>query len=409
MAMDQKAYDAIFIGGGAASFFAALRLASLRPEWNIILLEKGKTCLEKVRISGGGRCNVTNKIEDPKALAAHYPRGQKALVGPFHQFSSFDTKQWFQSRGVQLKTEEDGRVFPVSDSSSTIIECLFREAQKYGLKIQYQSNVQSIAQVGDNWQVSDQRQTYIAPKLFLGSGSNPRMWRLLDQLGVACIPEVPSLFTFNTKDSLLKGLAGISVASVRVSIPGIKMEAQGPLLITHWGLSGPGILRLSAWGARHLAAINYQFEMVIQWLTVDQASEFIQKCRAEQPKKHLSNTPPATIPTRLWHAMLRQGGIDDALKWADATKKVLQSLESILCHYTLSINGKSTFKEEFVTAGGVDLHAVNLKHFNLKAYPNIYLAGEILDIDGITGGFNFQAAWTGGWIAGTSMAAIEVG
>ncbi len=402
----KNTYDAAFIGGGAASFFAAIQYADLIPQARCVILEKGKNILNKVRISGGGRCNVTNTISLPADLIKNYPRGEKELLGPFHQFSSQDTVEWFESRGVKLKTEADGRIFPVSDSSSSIIECLMNEVRKKDIAIVTGENITDISFSDEKrWELKGSNQNFSSKLLFLGSGSSPAMWKMLQsQLGLKIIPPVPSLFTFNIKDSRIKGLAGISLKTAEVSIRDSKLKSYGPLLITHWGMSGPAILKLSAWGARELAEKKYQFEIAVNWIADFLPQEFITGNRKRHPAALVINHKPEEIPSRLWKSLFHHSGIDEKKKWADLNKTEMLKLEQMLCESIFKVNGKSTFKEEFVTAGGIDLKEVDLRKFSLKKHSTLFLAGEVLNIDAITGGFNFQAAWTGGWIAGTNMA-----
>jgi predicted Rossmann fold flavoprotein len=398
-------YNVIFAGGGAASFFAALRLASLLPSARIAILEKGKEILQKVRISGGGRCNVTNVITDPKELSAQYPRGYRELLGPFYSFSSKDTVEWFGQRGVRIKAETDGRMFPETDDSTTIIDCLLREAKRFGIEIIKSENLLSIKKRSVLWwELKTHFHTYDCQLLFIGTGSNPRIWEMLKSLGLHIIEPVPSLFTFNIKHPLLRNLAGISLPDVSVLVAGTKLSSSGPILITHWGLSGPAILRLSAWGALELAALNYSFEIVVDWLPgLDSVAEF-RLYRQQQAKKQVSTLAPGKLPSRFWRSILEWTGISVDTRWADLNKEQLNDLVQCIHSCSLPVKGKSTFKEEFVTAGGVALKEIDFKQFCSRKYPDLFMAGEVLNIDGITGGFNFQAAWTGGWIAGTAMA-----
>ena len=397
-------YEAIFVGGGAASFFAAIRLAELVPGIQCVILEKGKTVLNKVRISGGGRCNVTNAITDPRELSENYPRGQKSLIGPFHRFSSRDTVEWFTSRGVEMKTESDGRIFPVSDKSQSIIDCLMREVKKYGIAVKTGENVKKIRRLDDNsWDLQASGNHYRCKQLFLGSGSSPAMWAVLSELGLPVVKPHPSLFTFNIRDPRIKGLQGISLPEVELEISGTPLKSKGPLLITHWGLSGPAILKLSAWGARQLAEMNYSFELVVKWVNAETALKLIEDSRNMHPSEKVNKKPFAVFPVRLWKSMVDYLEISEETRWADLRKKQMNAIVEQLTNCKLRVNGKSTFKEEFVTAGGVNLKAVDLREFRSKDFPNLFLAGEVLNIDAITGGFNFQAAWTGGWIAGSSM------
>jgi predicted Rossmann fold flavoprotein len=395
-----KQYDIIIVGGGAAGFFTAITLAEDHPKLRIAILERGKEVLTKVRISGGGRCNVTHACFDPKELVKYYPRGEKELRGPFHTFATGDTIDWFEKHGVELKTEEDGRMFPVSDSSQTIIDCFLDAVKKCKIDVLTAQSVQSVFRSGNTWKIDTQHEQYAAEKLVFASGSNPKIWELLGQFGHTIVSPLPSLFTFNIKDARIKELPGVS-ARVSVEVDGTKLHSQGPLLITHWGMSGPAILKLSAWGARILGEKNYRFSISINWLdtiATDEAETELRGLKTRQPKKTVSGKSPFEIPNRLWDSLVLAAGITAELKWADLNKTQLSQLSQQLTKARFSVNGKSTFKEEFVTAGGIDLREVNFKTMESKLQPNLYFAGEILNIDAITGGFNFQNAWTGAYI-----------
>jgi predicted Rossmann fold flavoprotein len=400
----------VIVGGGAAGFFAAITCAELRPDAEVLLLERGKSVLEKVRISGGGRCNVTHHCFDPRLLVQHYPRGSRELLGPFMQFGPTEAVRWFEQRGVTLKTEADGRMFPVTDDSGTIVRCLTEAARRAGVQVRTGARVDQITPApAHGWQIQVQgfSTPLLADRLMLATGSAPAVWDLLANLGHQIVPPVPSLFTFNTRDTRFRDLSGISVPQAQLHIPGAKLEAAGPLLITHWGLSGPAILRLSAWGARLLAEKNYQFELLINWTgtaTPDELMAFFQEQKQSAGKKSIQSNPQYGLPARLWQQLCQAAGVSEPLRWADADKKTLQAMAGQLGAGRFSIHGKSTFKEEFVTAGGVSLKEINFKNFESKLFPGLFMAGEVLDIDAITGGFNFQAAWTGGWLAGRAMA-----
>ncbi len=404
----QNRTDILIIGGGAAGFFAAIRTAELKPGARIILLEKGKEVLRKVKISGGGRCNVTHACWEPKELSTYYPRGQKELVGPFHQFACGDTMEWFESRGVPLKIEKDGRVFPQSNKSQSIIDCLVKEVEKYGIEILTRQDVTKIdppANPGKLWTVKTRKnEIYHAGRVMVASGSSNRMWNLLSDLGHRIVPPVPSLFTFNIVDERLAEIPGIAMPAAAVKVADSKLESVGPLLVTHWGLSGPAVLKLSAWGARALAEKKYDFNLIVNWLgdSVDVKNELESKKR-DWAKRLVAAKPILGLPNRLWQKLIRAAEIGKE-NWADLNKKQLQQLLTELTAAVYPVKGKSTFKEEFVTAGGVDLKEINFKRFESKLFPGLFFAGEVLNIDAITGGFNFQAAWTGGWIAGTAMA-----
>ncbi|MDN3678109.1 NAD(P)/FAD-dependent oxidoreductase [Flavobacterium paronense] len=393
-------FDIIIVGGGAAGFFTAINIVEKNPKLKVAILERGKTVLEKVRISGGGRCNVTHACFVPNDLVKFYPRGEKELRGPFHQFCSGDTIEWFEKHGVELKIEEDGRMFPTSDSSQTIIDCFLLATQKLGIQILTGQSVQSIFKATDYWKVETNHETFACQKLIMTTGSNPKIWDMLTELGHTIVAPVPSLFTFNIKDNRIKDLMGLS-AFAKVKVKNSKLEASGPLLITHWGMSGPGILRLSAWGARELFDKNYQFTLQVNWLNevaFEEAIDTLKELKQEHAKKAVSKKSPFEFPNRLWESLVLASGIESETKWADLSKKQLTDLTNQLTNGEFQVNGKSTFKEEFVTAGGIDLKEINFKTMESKLHENLFFAGEIVNIDAITGGFNFQNAWTSGYI-----------
>ncbi|MFT5891098.1 MAG: putative Rossmann fold flavoprotein [Dokdonia sp.] len=396
----------IIIGGGAAGFFTAINSASKCPDASILILERGKEVLTKVRISGGGRCNVTHAEFIPKELSKNYPRGEKELLGPFHTFMTGDTITWFEERGVALKIEEDGRMFPVSDSSSTIIDCFLKETDQLGIDVYKNHSVQKIHKEEHRWFLKTSQSDFTCDTLIIATGSNPKVWKLLESLGHTITQAVPSLFTFNSKDARIKDLMGLS-KEASVEIVGTKLRSEGPLLITHWGLSGPGILKLSAWGARELAAIQYNFTIKVNWLldqSVDDAMEELMTYKHKFAKQSPHTYAQFDLPKRFWQNLLIASGIAEGAKWADLTKNQLLSLSKELTCGLYEIKGKSTFKEEFVTAGGVNLKEVNFKTFESKVQQDLYLAGEVLNIDAITGGFNFQNAWTGGYMIAEAIA-----
>lgn len=400
-----KHYDILIVGGGAAGFFSAINIAEKNPNLKIAILERGKEVLTKVRISGGGRCNVTHNCFDVSELVKFYPRGEKELRGPFSVFSPKDTIAWFEKHKVKLKTEADNRMFPITDSSQTIIDCFLENAQKLKIDILTSQSVQSVSKVDNNWELETQNQRYSCEYLIFTTGSNSKIWELLSKLGHKIISPVPSLFTFNIKDIRLKDLMGLSTnASVKINQS--KLEESGALLITHWGLSGPAILKLSAWGARELFDKNYQFRISVNWLdflSFDQCIEELKKIKTSEPKKFVRNRKAFEIPTRLWEKLVTASEIPDSLKWADVNKKQLNNLANQLTNCQFQVNGKSTFKEEFVTAGGVDLKEINFKTMESKLHKNLFFAGEILNVDALTGGFNFQNAWSGGYIIAQSI------
>jgi predicted Rossmann fold flavoprotein len=402
-------YDILVIGGGAAGFFTAINAAEMNPSKRIGLLERGKDVLTKVKISGGGRCNVTHAQYDPRELSKNYPRGEKELLGPFHSFMTGDTVAWFESKGVQLKTESDGRMFPASDSSQTIIDCFVAETERLSIDVLLNNSVKSISKLGETWSIETTVQVLEANVLVAATGSNPKIWKLMEQLGHTIVPPVPSLFTFNIKDSRILDLPGVSTpASIKVlnEKGKVELESEGPLLITHWGMSGPAILKLSAWGARILAPRAYQFTIIINWLpelSEDEVLEALLVNKGEFSKQTVLKYAQFGLPKRLWRNVVKAVGIDASETWADITKRKLQNLAQQLTASYFEVNGKSTFKEEFVTAGGVDLKEVNFKTFESKKCPGLYFAGEILNIDAITGGFNFQNAWTGAFMVAQAI------
>jgi hypothetical protein len=408
-------FDIIIVGGGAAGFFTAINIVEKNPKLRVAILERGKEVLSKVRISGGGRCNVTHACFEPNELVKFYPRGEKELRGPFHQFCSGDTIEWFEKHGVELKIEDDGRMFPVSNSSQTIIDCFLKATQKLGISVLTGQSVQSIFRKNGFWKVETQSENYLAEKVILATGSNPKIWEMLQTFGHAIVSPVPSLFTFNIKDSRIKDLPGVS-SVVSVKVKDTKLSATGPLLITHWGMSGPAILKLSAWGARILHDKNYQFTIYVNWLNdvdTEDAETILKELKQEHAKKAVSKKSPfdlpngqfavARVPNRLWESLVLASGIEVETKWADLSKSQLQNLADKLTNAAFQVNGKSTFKEEFVTAGGIDLKEINFKTMESKLHKNLYFAGEIVNIDAITGGFNFQNAWTSGFIVASAI------
>ena len=398
-------FDIIIVGGGAAGFFTAINIVEKNPKVKVAILERGKEVLTKVRVSGGGRCNVTHACFEPNELVKYYPRGEKELRGPFHQFSSGDTIEWFRKHGVELKVEEDGRIFPVSNSSQTIIDCFLQATQKLGITVLTSQSVQSIFKKDAFWKIETQNENYIAEKLILATGSNPKIWEMLQTFGHAIVNPVPSLFTFNIKDARIKELPGVS-AHVSVKVKDTKLASTGPLLITHWGMSGPAILKLSAWGARILFEKNYQFTIFVNWLndiTTAEVEKILRDLKQEHAKKAVSKKSPFDFPNRLWESLVLASGIETETKWADLSKILLQNLALQLTNSSFQVNGKSTFKEEFVTAGGIDLKEINFKTMESKLHEKLYFAGEIVNIDAITGGFNFQNAWTSGYVLANSL------
>lgn len=398
-------FDITIVGGGAAGFFSAINIVEKNPKLKVAILERGNEVLSKVRVSGGGRCNVAHACFEPNELVKFYPRGEKELRGPFHQFCSGNTIEWFSNHGVELKIEEDGRIFPVSNSSQTIIDCFLQATQKLGITVVTGQRVQSIFKKDPFWKIETQNENYISEKLILATGSNPKIWEMLQTFGHAIVNPVPSLFTFNIKDARIKELPGIS-AQVSIKVKDSKLTSTGYLLITHWGMSGPAILKLSAWGARILSEKNYRFTIFINWLndiTTEDAEKILKELKQEQAKKIVSKKSPFNFPNRLWESLVLASNIEIETKWTNLSKIQLQSLATQLTNSSFQVNGKSTFKEEFVTAGGIDLKEINFKTMESKLHKNLYFAGEIVNIDAITGGFNFQNAWTSGFILANAI------
>lgn len=400
----------VIIGGGAAGFFAAIACAEANRDAQVIILEKMAHFLSKVRISGGGRCNVTNRTTEPKELSHNYPRGSSALVGPFHKFTSRDTVEWFEARGVQLKVEADGRIFPTTDSSQTVIDCLMEAARRAGIELRANCGVQSAKRLADGFELKlATGEAMRCDELMLATGGcrTPAAGQLAVDLGHTLEAPVPSLFTFHVDVPWLRALAGVSVPLVQVGVPAAKLKEQGPLLVTHAGLSGPAILRLSAWGARALHNMGYKFALQVNWLPQLNAESLAQQLevqRKNSPSRLVVNSPIAPLAARLWEALVLAAQIPRETRWADLSSAARHQLIQQLTRMELPVSGKSLNADEFVTCGGVRLSEVNFKTMESKICPGLYFGGEILDIDGITGGFNFQSAWTTGWLAGNAMA-----
>jgi predicted Rossmann fold flavoprotein len=407
--------NVIVIGGGAAGFFGAIACAEANPQLKVTLIEAGNKPLAKVRISGGGRCNVTHDCFEPARLVANYPRGGKALRGAFSCFQPQDTVQWYESRGVKLKTEADGRMFPITDSSETIIKCLMQAADQAGVELRTGVGVKTVKQYQDErqqnyFQVELKNERVMkCDRLLIATGSNPLGYRWAKNLGHKIEPTVPSLFTFNLRDSRLQGLAGVSVsnAQVKLGTGKNKLEQTGALLITHWGVSGPAILKLSAWGARSLFDFKYNSPLQINWLpefNQEDLNQLLISLKQTNPQKKIINYCPVELPKRLWQSLINYVEINPNKVWSEISKKELNKLVAEIVQGQYEIKGKGVFKDEFVTCGGVSLKEVNFKTMESKKCPGLYFAGEILDIDGVTGGFNFQSAWTTSWLAGQAIA-----
>ena len=401
--------DVIIIGGGAAGFFSAINIAILNPKLNILILERGKEGLQKVKISGGGRCNVTHGQFIPSELTINYPRGEKELLGPFHQFMTGDTMKWFEDRGIKLKIEQDGRVFPVSNNSQTIIDCFLSEVKRLNIKVLYNHSVKSISLKNNEWLINTDKQDFNSFKLLVATGSNPKIWNLMDQLNHTIVKPVPSLFSFDIKDNRIKSIPGVVVEDVDIKVVNSKLFSDGPLLITHKGMSAPSILKLSAFGALEFESLNYQFEISINFVKLsylDCISE-LKLVKNNMSKKMVVNTTYFGIPKRLWKELVVFSQIDNRTTWAELNNNQLNTLTTQLTSSIFKVNGKSTFKEEFVTAGGIDLKEINFKTFESKIHNNLFFAGEVLNIDAITGGYNFQNAWTGAYIASKSISGVS--
>ncbi|HMO50320.1 MAG TPA: NAD(P)/FAD-dependent oxidoreductase [Kiritimatiellia bacterium] len=396
-------------GGGAAGFFAAITCAESIPDCKVVLLEKSPEPLAKVMISGGGRCNVTHACFDPGKLVTHYPRGNRELIGPFHRFQPRDTVRWFEERGVKLKVEPDGRMFPTTDQSTTVTQCLIREAREAGVTMMTNRGLVSVAPQSRGFLLGLSDGSHLAcDRLLIATGGNQNspVFRVVEELGHTIKPLLPSLFSFDCNDARLKDLAGISVPDVEVSAPGTRLSQRGPLLVTHWGLSGPAILKLSAWGAPQFADLDYRFILRVCWTPdLDESSlrEQIARARVDFARKSVFTSNFWSIPQRLWQSIIGHLDIRRDAIWNQFPRGAVEPLIETLMQTEFTITGKSMNKDEFVTCGGVSLDEVDFKTMQSKKCRGLYFAGEILDIDGVTGGFNFQSAWTTGWIAGKSI------
>ena len=410
------------IGGGAAGFFGAIAAADANPKAQVLLFEAGRETLAKVKISGGGRCNVTHGCFEPATLVQYYPRGGKVLRGVFSRFQPKDTIAWFELRGVKLKTEPDGRLFPTTDDSGTIVDCLMDEADRVRVKVKTSAGVKSVQRSATGFSIEMRNgETIQCDRILLATGSSAQGYQMARELGHSVIPTVPSLFTFNVRDRRLEGLAGVSVPDAMVKLQpaldanlgvnlgvnlGAKLEQSGPLLVTHWGLSGPAVLKLSAWGARALYELHYKTTLTVNWLPQSKPEGLraeLMKVKTQLAKKSVGPNCPVILPRRLWESLIAAAGIPSELRWSDVSKVMLTALLKELLQGEYAITGKGVFKDEFVTCGGVDLKEVDFKTMESRVCPGLYFAGEVLDIDGVTGGFNFQSAWSTGWIAGQAI------
>ncbi|MET4106162.1 NAD(P)/FAD-dependent oxidoreductase [Hymenobacter sp. UYP22] len=410
--MNDNQPTVVVLGGGAAGFFGAIACAEANPALRVLLVEKTGKLLSKVRISGGGRCNVTHAADTPAQLVQHYPRGARQLKEPFKQFGALDTVRWFEKRGVRLKTEADGRMFPVTDSSETIAQCLLEAARRAGVTILTHTTAEIISpQPSGGFQITltgTHAQQLQAARVLIATGGAPKLeqYAWLRQLGHTVQEPVPSLFTFNVPNSPLQELPGVSVPRARVRVAGEKLEYEGPVLVTHWGLSGPAVLKLSAWGARRLHELQYRSTALINWIpefTEDTLRQHLLGYREQHGKKLVISNPLFGLPQRLWRTLAEQAGITPETRWQELPLKQQNRLIEALLRTSLLVQGKTTYKDEFVTCGGISLSEINMQTLESRLVPGLHFAGEVLDIDGITGGFNFQAAWTTGYLAGRAM------
>lgn len=403
----------VVVGGGAAGFFAAITCASAARNREVVLLEQGPQFLTKVRISGGGRCNVTNACQNPRELSTKYPRGGRALIGPLTRFGPRETVEWFARRGVRLHAEADGRMFPVTNSSATIVDCLRNAAREAGVALRTGAGVRSAESRPDGFDLTLSDGSHLECArlcVAIGGCRSAALGKWIEALGHTIETPVPSLFAFHVNADWLRDLAGIAMPDVAVSVPETKLRERGPVLLTHWGLSGPAILRLSAWGARELHGMDYHFPLRMNWLpdwTADRLLAEFQSRRGTDPNKAVVNHPIAPVPARLWAEFARGAGIGPDVRWTTLTRASALALADALTRMELPVHGKTLNKDEFVTCGGVRLKEVDFKTMESRLCPGLHFAGEVLDIDGITGGFNFQAAWTTGWIAGHAMAGVS--
>jgi predicted Rossmann fold flavoprotein len=395
----------VVVGGGAAGFFAAINIAEQNPSFKVAILERGTEGLQKVKVSGGGRCNVTHAEFIPQELIKNYPRGEKELLGPFHQFMTGDTIEWFEKRSVKLKIEEDGRMFPITNSSQTIIDCFLNEAKKHKVEVLYNHSVKSIKKLENVWKLDTSHGGFSTEILLIATGSNPKIWNLLEKLGHTISQPVPSLFTFNINDERIKDIPGVVALNVEVKVVGTDLWSEGPLLITHVGMSAPAILKLSAFGAIELANRDYKFQIEINFIkqSFEGCLDVLKSLKHDLAKKTVFKSAQFDLPKRLWQKLVLASNMIQEIRWADLNKSQLEDLSSQLTKAVFQVNGKSTFKEEFVTAGGVDLKEINFKTFESKLHKNLYFAGEVINVDAVTGGFNFQNAWTSGYIAAKSI------
>jgi predicted Rossmann fold flavoprotein len=401
-------YDLLVIGGGAAGFFGAIHAAQNNNDLRVLILEKTSKLLSKVKVSGGGRCNVTHHCFEATPLSKHYPRGQRALKSLFQKFQAKDSVAWFENHGVELKTEEDGRMFPVTNNSQTIIDCFLLEVDRLNIEIKLSQEVIRIEKTEKVFHVHCHEQQYTATRILVAAGgyNKAENYRWLSDLGHEIVQPIPSLFTFNDSSKEFTELMGVAVPDAEVKIAGSKLSQRGPVLITHWGLSGPAVIKLSAWAAVDLHKVHYTFTALVNWTGIPETEvrNELMKLKNNNSKKQVLSNPLFYLPKRLWEFLCLKAGAEEGRTWSDQSNKVINRLIELLFACPFHIKGKTTFKEEFVTCGGVSLNDIDLNSMESKKVPGLYFAGEILDIDGETGGFNFQAAWTTAWIAARHIA-----
>ena len=407
--MEKNQFDLIVVGGGAAGFFGAIQAAEMKPGLRILILEKSTKLLAKVKVSGGGRCNVTHNCFDPIELSHHYPRGRKTLAKIFKQYEATETVGWFESRGVKLKAEEDGRMFPITDNSQTVIDCLLSEAHRHKIKIEMGEEVEKIERHEEAFDISSRTgKHYFSGKILIAAGGSPKKesYAWIESLGHKIIPPIPSLFTFNDSGNGFKDLMGVSVPHAEVKIAGTKLAQTGPVLITHWGLSGPGVIKLSAWAAEQLFQMSYAFTALVSWIGEVKEEDIrsqLTEYKSTKVKQKVFSNPLFGLPQRLWSRLCELSEINEEKIWGELPQKNLNKLIELLIRTPFNIKGKTTFKEEFVTCGGVDLKEVNTETMESTIVPGIFFAGEVLNIDGETGGFNFQSAWSTGYVAAKAI------
>lgn len=402
-------FDLIIIGGGAAGFFGAIQAAEMKPRLKILILEKSNKLLSKVRISGGGRCNVTHNCFEPTTLSHHYPRGQKALKSLFRKYQAKDVVEWFEKKGVKLKAEDDGRMFPVTDNSATIIDCFLREARRHNIKIELNAGVTDIKPLKTGFNVICNKTEFRTNKVLIATGGHPNTsaYSFIKNTDHTILPLIPSLFTLNDSQKQFKDLMGVAVPNGMVRIAGTKFHQEGPILITHWGLSGPAVIKLSAWAAEYFHEHQYEATVLIGWIPETREEvvrQFLLDYKTTNGKRKIYSYPLYELPQRLWVRLCELAEIEEGKIWGELANKNINKLLELLIRCPFTIRGKTTFKEEFVTCGGVDLQEVNPETMESKKVKNLFFAGEVLNIDGETGGFNFQAAWTTAFVAAKKIA-----